>query len=206
MPTANLQNAAKVTPMASHLSHPPLRAKPALIGVTALTVRAIMRQTINDAHSGATNSIVIRLMLNMKRYALTDAKVLIDLISHLLMSSTNYENGADNRLKVALVACAKNSAPGPNHIMWSHLKLFLVDVETRKGGQPRQCLLRAWTLATFFKESLSVIIPKPGKLLYSAPKAFRPIMLLNTMGKLIEKCVSNCILFDCVKHGVFQLN
>jgi hypothetical protein len=26
------------------------------------------------------------------------------------------------------------------------------------------------------------------------------------MGKLIEKCVSNCIQFDCVKHGVFQSN
>jgi hypothetical protein len=31
-------------------------------------------------------------------------------------------------------------------------------------------------------------------------------MLLNTMGKLIEKCVSNCIQFDCIKHGVFQSN
>jgi hypothetical protein len=59
---------------------------------------------------------------------------------------------------------------------------------------------------TFFKESLSVIIPKPGKLSYAVPKVFRPIVLLNTMGKLIKKCVSNCIQFDCVKHGVFQSN
>jgi hypothetical protein len=57
---------------------------------------------------------------------------------------------------------------------------------------------------TFFKESSSVIIPKLGKLSYSVPKAFRLIVLLNTMGKLIEKCVSNCIQFDCVKHGIFQ--
>jgi retron-type reverse transcriptase len=59
---------------------------------------------------------------------------------------------------------------------------------------------------TFFKKSSSVIIPKLGKLSYSALKAFRPIVLLNTMGKLIEKCVSNRIQFDCVKHGVFQSN
>jgi retron-type reverse transcriptase len=55
---------------------------------------------------------------------------------------------------------------------------------------------------SFFKESLSVIIPKPGKPSYSAPKVFRPIVLLNTMGKLIEKCVSNHIQFD----GIFQSN
>jgi hypothetical protein len=59
---------------------------------------------------------------------------------------------------------------------------------------------------SFFKESLSVIIPKLGKPSYSAPKVFRPIVLLNTMGKLIKKCVSNCIQFDCVRYGIFQSN
>jgi hypothetical protein len=99
MPTANLQDAAEVTPMASHLSHLPLRAKLALTGVTALIARVIMRQMTNTAHSGTTDSIEIGLMLNMRRYIFADAKVLIDLTSHLFMSSTNYENGADNGLK-----------------------------------------------------------------------------------------------------------
>jgi hypothetical protein len=35
----------------------------------------------------------------MKRYALTDAKVLIDLTSHLFMSSTNNENWVDSGLR-----------------------------------------------------------------------------------------------------------
>jgi hypothetical protein len=35
-----------------------------------------------------------------------------------------------NEAWVALVACAKNSSPGPDHITWSHLKLLLADVET----------------------------------------------------------------------------
>jgi hypothetical protein len=35
----------------------------------------------------------------MKRYALTDMKVLVDLTLHLFMSSTNYENRADNGLR-----------------------------------------------------------------------------------------------------------
>jgi hypothetical protein len=85
--------------MASHLSHLPLRAKTALTGCTAQIVRAIMQQMTNAAPSGAINSIVIGSMLNMKRYALADMKVLIDLTLHLFMSSTNYENRADNGLK-----------------------------------------------------------------------------------------------------------
>jgi hypothetical protein len=35
-----------------------------------------------------------------------------------------------NEVQVALAACAKSSAPGPDHITWSHLKLLLVDMET----------------------------------------------------------------------------
>jgi hypothetical protein len=35
-----------------------------------------------------------------------------------------------NEVQVALAACAKNSAPGPDHITWSHLKLLLADMDT----------------------------------------------------------------------------
>jgi endonuclease/exonuclease/phosphatase family metal-dependent hydrolase len=59
----------------------------------------ITRQTINDAHFGTTNSITIESMQNTKRYTLTDARVLIDLTSHPLMSSTNNENWVDSGLR-----------------------------------------------------------------------------------------------------------
>jgi len=57
-----------------------------------------------------------------------------------------------------------------------------------------------------FKESLSVIIPKPGKPSYATPKSFRPIVLLNTLGKLVEKMLSRHMQFDGVHHGAFQPN
>ncbi|KAJ3558029.1 hypothetical protein NP233_g11592 [Leucocoprinus birnbaumii] len=57
-----------------------------------------------------------------------------------------------------------------------------------------------------FKESISVIIPKLGKPTYSTPKSFRPIALLNTLGKLIEKMISTHLQFDCIKHEVFHPN
>jgi len=38
----------------------------------------------------------------------------------------------------------------------------------------------------------SKVLPRPGKLTYSTLILFRPIVLLNTVEKLIEKMISNC--------------
>ncbi|KAJ3518375.1 hypothetical protein NMY22_g13710 [Coprinellus aureogranulatus] len=57
-----------------------------------------------------------------------------------------------------------------------------------------------------FKDSLSVIIPKPNKPAYSTPKAFRPIVLLNTLGKLLEKLISNRFQFDMIKYDLVDPN
>ena len=42
----------------------------------------------------------------------------------------------------------------------------------------------------YFKISTTVVIPKPNKMSYDNPKAFRPIVLLNTLGKLVEKVIA----------------
>jgi len=59
---------------------------------------------------------------------------------------------------------------------------------------------------THFKESLSVIIPKPGKPSYLTPKSFHLIILLNTLGKLIKKILSQQLQFEGVHYGAFQPN
>ncbi|KAF7761106.1 hypothetical protein Agabi119p4_10515 [Agaricus bisporus var. burnettii] len=40
--------------------------------------------------------------------------------------------------------------------------------------------------------------------MYSTPCAFRPIVLLNTLGKLIEKMISTRLQFDGVEYGLFH--
>jgi len=40
-----------------------------------------------------------------------------------------------------------------------------------------------------------VIIPKPNKMAYDQPKSFHPIVLLNTLGKLIKKVVVERLQF-----------
>jgi len=45
-----------------------------------------------------------------------------------------------------------------------------------------------------------VIIPKPNKPLYDSPKSFCPIVLLNTIGKLIEKVIGERLQFLVVRN------
>jgi hypothetical protein len=51
-----------------------------------------------------------------------------------------------------------------------------------------------------------VAIPKPDKLDYSLPKAHRPISLLETMSKLLEKAVTKRMQHDIVKHELIHAN
>jgi len=46
-----------------------------------------------------------------------------------------------------------------------------------------------------------VIIPKPNKPLYDSPKSFRPIVLLNTLGKLIEKVIGERLQYHVVNNN-----
>jgi len=91
----------------------------------------------------------------------------------------------------ALKACSNVSASGPDYITWHYLKSILADNICASGilSLAQSCItLQHWP--RHFKESVSIIIPKPGKPVYDTPKAFRPIVLLNTLGKLIEKMIA----------------
>jgi len=48
--------------------------------------------------------------------------------------------------------------------------------------------------------STTIVIPKPNKLLYDHLKAFHPIVLLNTLSKLIEKVVAERLQFIVVSN------
>jgi hypothetical protein len=110
-------------------------------------------------------------------------------------------------LSEALTACAHNSSPGPDHITWSYLKYWCGSKEVTSlfTHIVNTCIhVGHWPM--HFKESLSVIIPKPGKASYSTPKSFRPIVLLNTLGKLVEKMLARRLQFDGLAHNAFEPN
>jgi len=62
------------------------------------------------------------------------------------------------------------SAPGPDYITWRHLKLILANSTCAVGvlSLANACL-SLWHWPRHFKESVSVIIPKLGKLAYNTP-------------------------------------
>ena len=106
-----------------------------------------------------------------------------------------------------LKACSNVFAPGPDHITWWYLKVILAN---------NTCAIGIFSLANaylslhhwprHFKELVSMIILKLGKPAYDTSKAFRPIFLLNTLGKLIEKMVARRLQFDAVKYGILHPN
>jgi len=88
--------------------------------------------------------------------------------------------------------------------MLKHL-LANLHIATLFLGMVEACIQVGHWLA-HFKESLSVIILKLGKPSYLTPKSFHPIILLNTLGKLVEKMLSCQMQFDGVQYGAFQPN
>ena len=97
---------------------------------------------------------------------------------------------------MAISKCNNSSAFGPVRILWRHLKLIFKDnkcLENIINIANTYINLGHWL--SHFKVSLSIIIPKLNKVTYNSPKSFYPIILLNTLGKLIEKVIGRCLQF-----------
>ena len=109
-------------------------------------------------------------------------------------------------LKQAIVKCNDSSAPGPDKLSWRHLKIII---------KQDKCLVNIINIANacinlghwpdYFKCSSMIIISKPNKLSYDHVKMFHPIVLLNMLGKLIEKVIAKRIQFTVVENNFIHL-
>ena len=98
--------------------------------------------------------------------------------------------------------CSSLSTPSPDHISWRHLKSLITnDRCLQKIIQIANACIDLEFWLSYFKSSNTVVIPKPNKNNYNSPKSFRPIVLLNTTGKLIEKVISNRLQFQLLANG-----
>jgi len=116
--------------------------------------------------------------------------------------TTAWASFSKEEFRQALDKCNNSSVPGPNKLTWRHLKIIL---------NQDSCLSHIVNIAdacinlghwpNHFKCSSMVIIPKPNKLAYDSPKSFHLIILLNTIGKLIEKAIAEHLQFHVVKNN-----
>ena len=94
------------------------------------------------------------------------------------------------------------STPGPNKLLWRHLKIVLKDKMCLRNviAIANACIeLGHWP--SHFKISLTIVIPKPNKASYDSSKSFKPIVLLNILEKLIKKVISDRIQFHVVANN-----
>jgi hypothetical protein len=111
----------------------------------------------------------------------------------------------EEEVEVLLRMMANKLAPGTSGIGWSLLK---------KGwGAVKDHLLIIYNACFYlghhparWREAKVVVIPKLDKPDYSLPKAHRPISLLETMSKLLEKAVAKRMQYDIVKYELVQAN
>jgi len=88
----------------------------------------------------------------------------------------------------------------PDKLVWKHLKYILKDKSCLKNiiNITNACIEIGYWLS-HFKMLTTIIIPKPKKALYDSPKVFELIVLLNTLGKLIEKV--NRLQFHAISNN-----
>ena len=110
-------------------------------------------------------------------------------------------------IQEVLKAYSNVFVPNFNHITWQHFELILANNTCAVGilFLANTCL-SLWRWPRHFKELVSVIIYKLGKSAYNTLKAFRPIVLLNMLGKLIEKMIVRQLQFDAVKYSILYPN
>lgn len=130
------------------------------------------------------------------------------------LEERDFPDFSRQELREALAKTSNFSAPGPDHVSWFWLKQILSPDRADSHDQPAECEGRVLDLFNacikfgvhpkLFKTSKTVVIPKPKKPDYSKAKAYRPIVLLNCIGKLLEKLISRRLQFDAQQHGILH--
>jgi len=97
-----------------------------------------------------------------------------------------------DELEEYLWSTLSNSAPGPSQISWPILKWLWPTISQHISTLFNGCLAHTFH-PPLWKHALVHVIPKPGKSNYFALKSYRPISLLDCLGKLMEKAVAKRI-------------
>ena len=130
---------------------------------------------------------------NLAQFWTIDEIVLNELGS---FSSSVWLEFSEEEFTHTIVNCCNSSSSGPNKLLWGHLKHIIKDKMCLKNiiSITNTCFeLGYWS--SHFKKSRTIVISKPNKSSYNSLKSFQPIVLLNTLGKLIKKIIGERLQF-----------
>ena len=90
-----------------------------------------------------------------------------------------------HEVREAIDSTKPDKAPRPNGVLNRAIRIAANDIIlhltrlSNRSLELRYCLLS-------FRDGLTVVLRKLGKETYKEPKSYRPIALLNTLGKVID--------------------
>ena len=96
-------------------------------------------------------------------------------------------------------------APGPDRIPNEVIKLIALVISKDLAQAISHCLADR-SLPLRYKESTTVVLRKDRKKDYSLPGSYRPIALENTLAKVIEKILADCISSAAEEHLLLPWN
>lgn len=94
-----------------------------------------------------------------------------------------------------------DKAPGPDKIPNRFLKQCSSTLTPLLATLFTACIQKKYHPVAF-KESTTVVIRKPQQASYNVPKSYRPIALLNTIRKVLEKIIARRISQAAEEHGL----
>ena len=112
-----------------------------------------------------------------------------------------------NKIINAIKKCNNSSALGLNKLTWSHIKSIIRDEDCigKFIDITNTCIeLEHWP--THFKTSTTVVIPKLNKAMFNSSKSYQPIILLNTIGKLVEKMIGKYLQFHTISNNFIHFS
>ena len=92
--------------------------------------------------------------------------------------------------------CNNSLTPRPDKLSWRYFKRIVKNIAClNKFIDIANTYIDICHWPMHFKVSTTIVIPKPNKMSYNSPKAYQPIVLLNTINKLFEKVISKRLQF-----------
>jgi ribonuclease HI len=112
-----------------------------------------------------------------------------------------------SELESAIRNPRKDTAPGPSHINYTAVKWAWEAAPDLLFYLYSNCL-ELGHYPTPFKRSVTAVVPKPNKNNYTIPSAYRPIQLIECLGKILDKIIARRIQYevaanDLVPHTQF---